>query len=131
MQQADRLEQAFGQVLPLGQRQRADLVIQSGQGRPGIFAHDVVQMLTLAGGMDFREMPTGHPLEKPLFRQQRLPGVMIVVQARGQGFQQPGLMLAITYPIEQRLLALAEYGFDLPALEHLARFQCRGQRPLL
>ena len=88
-------------------------------------------MLTLTGGMDFREMPSGHALEKPFFRQQRLPGQVIVAQRAGQGFQQPGLLLPVAYPIEQRLLALTEYPFDLPALERLARFQCWRQRPLL
>ncbi|KPW94663.1 hypothetical protein ALO79_200262 [Pseudomonas syringae pv. castaneae] len=35
------------------------------------------------------------------------------------------------YPVEQRLLALAEQPFDLPTLERLARFQRRGEGPLL
>ncbi|MNF96966.1 hypothetical protein D3C84_797770 [compost metagenome] len=88
-------------------------------------------MLTLTGGMDFREMPASHALEKPFLRQQGLPGQVIVAQRAGQGFQQPGLLLSVAHPIEQRLLALAEYSFDVPALKRLARFQRWRQWPLL
>ncbi|MNV51359.1 hypothetical protein D3C71_1434040 [compost metagenome] len=69
MQQADRSQQAFGDVLPLGQRQRSALLMSLGQGSARIFTHHVVQMLTLTGGVDFRKMSTGHAFEKPFFRQ--------------------------------------------------------------
>ena len=81
-------------------------------------------MLTLTGRVDFRKVPSGHALEKPFFRQQCLPGLMIVVQAGGQGFQQPGLLLRVTYPVEQRLLALAQMAFYLPAFKELPRPKC-------
>ncbi|MNK96669.1 hypothetical protein D3C87_1169620 [compost metagenome] len=101
MQHADRSKQAFGEVLPLRQRHWPDLFMQLRQGRSGIFAHHVVQVLALTGGMNFRKMPPGHALEKPFLRQQGLPRLMIVMQAAGQGFQQPGLLLGVTHPIEQ------------------------------
>ncbi|MNF90084.1 hypothetical protein D3C84_726370 [compost metagenome] len=131
MQQADRSQQAFGDVLPLGQRQRPVLLMPVRQGSARIFAHHVVQMLTLTGGMYFRKMPAGHAFEKPLFRQQRLPGLVIVVQAPRQGFQQPGLLLTVANAIKQRLLALCDDSFDLPALERLTWFQGWRQWPLL
>ncbi|MNR04012.1 hypothetical protein D3C85_1199370 [compost metagenome] len=58
-------------------------------------------MLTLTGGMNFRKMPPGHTFEEPFLRQQCLPGLMIVTKRTGQGFQQPRLLLSISYPVEQ------------------------------
>ena len=69
MQQADRSQQTFGDVLPLGQWQWSALLMSLSQGGARIFTHHIVQMLTLTGGMDFRKMATGHAFEKPLFRQ--------------------------------------------------------------
>ncbi|MNR13778.1 hypothetical protein D3C85_1302050 [compost metagenome] len=87
MQHPDCSQQAFGQVVPLSQWQRAGAVVKLGERRSRVFAHHVVQMLTLASGMDLGEMPSGHALEKPLLRQQRLRSLRIVVQATWQGFQ--------------------------------------------
>ena len=68
MQQAHGAQQAFGNRLPLCQRQRALLLEQLGQGLPGVFAHHVVQMLTATGGMHFGKGPAGDPAQKPFLR---------------------------------------------------------------
>ena len=49
----------------------------------------------------------------------------------GQGFQQPGLLLGVVYPIQQRLLALSDNVQHLPAFERLTGFQRWRQGPLL
>ena len=102
-----------------------------GEGHPRVFAHQVIQVLTLPGGMHFGKVAARHAPQEPFLQQQALGRGRVVLALHRQGLQQPGLLLRIVDPVQQRLAALFQQALDLPALEPLPRFQCRWQRPLL
>jgi hypothetical protein len=53
--------------------------------------------------------------------EQGLGRIVVIVATRGQGFQQPGLLLGITYPIQQRLPAVRQIRTPPASLQRLAR----------
>ncbi|EPM81893.1 hypothetical protein A249_30744, partial [Pseudomonas syringae pv. actinidiae ICMP 18804] len=57
------------------------------QRTSGVFAHHVIQVLTLRKRMNLGEEPPGDPAQKPLFEQQPLPGAGFVMSTGRQGFQ--------------------------------------------
>ncbi|MNE48153.1 hypothetical protein D3C80_1425990 [compost metagenome] len=102
-----------------------------GEGLAAVFAHHVVQVLALAGHMHFRKKTACHAPQKPFLQQQALQGARLVLTRQWQGFQQPGIVLVIAYPIQQRLTTVPQWLLDLPAVDGLANTQCRWQGPLL
>ncbi|MNE42504.1 hypothetical protein D3C80_1366310 [compost metagenome] len=131
MQHADRLQQLTGDLQPLRQGQRPVLGEQCRKALAGVFAHHVIQVLALAGDVEFGEVSPCDPAQKPLFHQQPLGCPWLLFARAGQGLEQPGLAVAVTYPVQQRLTAVREQGVDLPTIERLAFTQGAGYRPLL
>ncbi len=131
MQHAHRLQGASCQFLPLRQRQGALLLEQFGERLSRVFAHQVIQVLALRRRVYFGKAAPGDSAQEPLFQQQALAGFRFIMTAGWEGLEQPGLLLRVPDPIEQRLAALSQKAFDLPALEPLAGLEQRRQRPLL
>ena len=80
--------------------------------------------------MQFGEVATGDAAQEPFLLQQRRAGLFLTGAAGRQGLEQPGQVVSITHPVDQRLARFAEQAFDLPALELLAFTQARRQRPM-
>ncbi|MCY1248779.1 hypothetical protein D3C76_1454040 [compost metagenome] len=59
---------------------------QFGQGLAGVFTHQVIQMLALAGRVHLGKTAARHTTQKPLFKQQALR-VRVLVATGGQGFE--------------------------------------------
>ncbi|MNP49147.1 hypothetical protein D3C76_1433160 [compost metagenome] len=87
VQHAYRLQQLAGDLQPLHQRQRAAFGQQGRQRLPWVFAHQVVQVLAMAGSMHFGEMPACNAAQEPFFLQQTLRGAGLCFLASGQGLQ--------------------------------------------
>ncbi|MNJ41890.1 hypothetical protein D3C77_368320 [compost metagenome] len=117
MQLAHGLQQLLGKGLPLCQRQWTGSGEQLRQGLAAVFAHHVVQMLALAGGMYFGEVTPGHPPQEPFFKEQTLQRAGFILALRGQRFQQPGLLLVVVNTVKQRLSALAKQLLNRPAID--------------
>ncbi|MNH31822.1 hypothetical protein D3C79_922220 [compost metagenome] len=52
-----------------------------------MLAHHVVQVLALAGGVQFGEMAAGYAAQEPFLKQQRLGSARLLFAFGGQGFQ--------------------------------------------
>ena len=130
-QLATALDQARRQVLPVGQAQRAMLAQARGEGLTGISALHVIQVLALRQGMQLWEVAAGDAAQEPFLLQQRRAGLLLTGAAGRQGLEQPGLVVRVAHPVDQRLARFAEQPLDLPALEFLAVAQPRRQWPVV
>ena len=76
--------------------------------------------------MQLGEMSASDPAQEPFFQQQPLRRLRLLLACARQGFEQPGLTLAVAHPVQQRLAAVRQQLFGKPAIDHLAFAQWAG-----